>query len=137
MRHEVTIDVDAPADLVWQTISDVEKWPDWTPTMTGIRRLDDGPLRVGSTALVRQPRQPARTWTVTELTDGRSFTWVSTSRGLRLTAGHVVADGAVTLTFAAAGPLAPLAWLIAGRAVRQAVTTEATSLRAWCGRTSR
>ncbi len=140
MRHEVTTTVDAPATLVWRAIKDVEKWPEWTPTMTEVR-LDADELRSGSSATVRQPKQPVRTWTVTELTEGRSFTWTSTGRGLRMTADHVVTEEngrtTVLLSFSMAGPLAPLAGLLAGKAVRQAVDTEAASLKKWCERTSR
>lgn len=140
MRHEVTTTVDAPADLVWRTVKDVEKWPEWTPTMTEIR-LDGDDLRSGGSATVRQPKQPARTWTVTELTEGRSFTWTSTGRGLRMSADHVVTEEngrtTVLLTFGMAGPLAPLASLLAGKLVRQAVDTEAASLKKWCERRSR
>ncbi|GAB1516428.1 SRPBCC family protein [Actinophytocola sp. KF-1] len=140
MRHEVTTTVDAPADLVWRTVKDVEKWPEWTPTMTEIR-LDGDDLRSGASATVRQPKQPERTWTVTELTEGRSFTWTSSGRGLRMSADHVVTEEhgrtTVLLTFRMAGPLAPLASLLAGKLVRQAVDTEAASLKKWCERTSR
>lgn len=140
MRHEVSTTVDAPADVVWRTVEDVEKWPEWTPTMTEIRLDGDG-LRTGGTATVRQPKQPVRTWTVTELVDGRSFTWTSTGRGLRMAAEHVVTteDGRTTvlLTFSLAGPLAPLAGLLAGRLIRQAVDTEAAALKAWCERVAR
>ncbi|HEY0451712.1 SRPBCC family protein [Actinophytocola sp.] len=137
MRHEVTLPIDAPAELVWQTMSTVEKWPEWTPTMTEIRRLDDGELRVGSTAEVRQPKQPPRTWTVTELTPGKSFTWVSSGTGLQLAADHVITtdgDGTVgaLLTFTVRGVLAPVAGLLAGGAMRRAVDTEAESLKKWC-----
>ncbi len=144
MRHVVTTTIDAPADLVWRTVEDVEKWSDWTPTVIGIRRHDSGDLHEGSTAEVRQPKQPPRTWTVTELVEGRSFAWTSTSRGLRLYADHAVtadpADGGATvveLTFGVDGPLAPLDALLGGKAIRTAVDTEAASLKAWCERTSR
>jgi carbon monoxide dehydrogenase subunit G len=140
MRHEVSTAVDARADVVWRTVADVEKWPEWTPTMTGID-LDGDELRVGATARVRQPRQPVRTWTVTELAEGRAFTWTSTGRGLRLSAEHAVStEGGrtnVRLSFSLTGPLAPLASLLAGRLIRQAVNTEAASLRVWCERISR
>lgn len=141
MRHEATTTVDAPADLVWRTVKDVEKWPEWTPTTMTEIHLDGDDLRSGGSATVRQPKQPVRTWTVTELTEGRSFTWTSSGRGLRLSADHVVTEEngrtTVLLTFAIAGPLAPLAGLLAGKLVRQAVDTEAAALKKWCERTSR
>lgn len=139
MRHEVTTTVDAPADLVWRTVKDVEKWPEWTPTMIEVH-LDGDDLRDGGSATVRQPKQPVRTWTVTELTEGRSFTWTSAGPGLRMSADHVVTEEngrtTVLLTFDVAGPLAPLANLLAGKAVRQAIDTEAASLKKWCERAS-
>ncbi|HEX6353977.1 SRPBCC family protein [Actinophytocola sp.] len=135
MRHEVTITVDAPADRVWQAISDVEKWSEWTPTVTEVRLHGGGELAQGSVATLRQPQQPAREWTVTELVEGRSFTWTSTGLGLRFSAEHIVTerDGtSVTLVFSMAGPLEPLAKLVAGKAIRRAVDTEAASLKKRC-----
>ena len=140
MRHEVTTTVDAPADVVWDAVREVEKWSEWTPTVTEIRVHGGGELRQGSVATVRQPKQPAREWTVTELTD-RSFTWTSKGPGLRFSADHIVRekDGGATveLTFSVAGPLAPVAKLLAGKAIRWAVDTEAALLKKWCERTSR
>lgn len=140
MRHEATTTIDAPADLVWRTVKDVEKWPEWTPTMTEVRLRGDD-LRAGSVASVRQPKQPVRTWTVTALNEGRSFTWASAARGLRMSADHVVTEEngrtTVLLTFALSGPMARLANLLTGRFIRQAIATEAASLKAWCERTSR
>lgn len=135
MRHEVTIDVDAPADRVWQAISDVEKWSEWTPTVTEVRLHGGGELALGSVATLRQPKQPAREWTVTELVEGRSFTWTSAGLGLRFSAEHIVTDQngtSVTLAFSMAGPLAPIAKLVAGKAIRWAVDTEAASLKKRC-----
>ncbi|MFE0173198.1 SRPBCC family protein [Streptomyces sp. NPDC059002] len=140
MRHAVTMAIDAPADQVWRTVRDVERWPDWTPTVTGVRLHGGGDIEQGSVVTVHQPKQPVREWTVTELVDGTSFTWVSRSPGLRLAAGHVVrsAGGPTTveLTFSVAGPLAPVAKLLAGKAIRLAVDTEAASLKKWCENTS-
>lgn len=141
MRHEASTTIDAPADLVWRTVVDVEKWSAWTPTITEIRVRGGGELRQGSVATVRQPKQPAREWTVTELADGRSFTWTSSGPGLRFSADHTVttAGGAtsVELTFTIGGPLAPVAKLLAGKAIRWAVDTEAASLKKWCEQDSR
>lgn len=137
MENEIEVAIEAPAELVWRTISEVAAWPRWTPTMTRVRRVDDGELRVGSSAEVVQPGQRDRTWTVAELVAGTSFLWTARDPGLRLTADHAItgdADGTVTvrLTFDVAGPLAPLAGLLAGRRIRQALATEAGALKDWC-----
>jgi uncharacterized protein YndB with AHSA1/START domain len=141
MKHEVTTTIDAPAEQVWRAVQDVEKWADWTPTVNEIQVHGGGEIKEGSVATVRQPKQPVREWTVTELVDGRSFTWTSKSPGLRFAADHIVttSDGKTTveLTFSLAGPLAPVAGLMAGKAIRLAVDTEAASLKKWCERTSR
>ena len=141
MRHEVTTSIDAPADVVWKAVQDVEKWSEWTPTVDGITVHGGGELKQGTVATVRQPKQPAREWTVTELVDGRSFTWTSRGPGLRFAADHIVTtvEGKTTveLTFSVAGPLGPLASMMAGRWIRTAVNTEAASLKKWCEGTSR
>ncbi len=141
MRHEVTTTIDAPADVVWHAVADVEKWSEWTPTVDEITVHGGGELKQGTVATVRQPKQPAREWTVTELADGHSFTWTSKGPGLRYAAGHIVSttEGRTTveLTFSVAGPLAPLASMMAGKWIRTAVDTEAASLKKWCERTSR
>lgn len=83
-----TIDIDAPADRVWAVMTDVERWPDWTASVSTIQRLDHGPFTVGSRVRIKQPRLPPSVLTVTELEPGRGFTWVATSPGLRVTAAH-------------------------------------------------
>jgi uncharacterized membrane protein len=101
MRFQDSIDVAAPAEHVFATYADVERWPDWTASVTEVRLLDPGPFAVGSRAKVRQPRLPAVTWVVTELVPGRSFTWVARGPGLRTTGVHTVTpheDGGCTVT---------------------------------------
>ena len=79
LQFQITVDIDAPADRVWAVMRDVERWPEWTPTVTGIRLLQPGPLRPGSRAKIRQPRLPPARWTISELDDSaRTFTWVTT-----------------------------------------------------------
>jgi len=77
MEYKISVDVDAPPDVVWAVMSDGERWHEWTASVTSVRRLDKGPLRIGSRALIRQPRFPPAVWKVTALEPGRSFTWRS------------------------------------------------------------
>jgi uncharacterized protein YndB with AHSA1/START domain len=97
MRHfSITVDIAAPADRVWAVMSDVERWHEWTPSITRVTLLRKGAFAVGSRALVRQPKFPPALWRVTELVPGRSFTWVSVAPGLRVVGRHTVeptADG--------------------------------------------
>ena len=78
-----SIEIAASPDRVWSIISDVERWHEWTASITRIERLDHGPLRIGSRALVRQPKLPRNEFTVTSLEEDRGFTWESKSPGLR------------------------------------------------------
>jgi len=79
MKYEVTEEIDADPSDVWAVLADVEHWPDWCPTMSSVRRLDDGPFGVGSAAEVHQPKLPRTIWRVTEFEPGRRFEWATTS----------------------------------------------------------
>lgn len=114
-----TIDIQAPPQRVWEIMSDVERWHEWTPSITSIERLDRGSFQVGSRARVRQPKLRPAVWQVTELEKDRSFTWVTRSPGIRVTGRHEVepfAGGSrATLSVEFSGLLAPLvAWLTRG-----------------------
>lgn len=86
-----SVDVPAPIDLVWQVYSQVEHWPQWMESMDHVDIMDGRALALGSQVWIAQPRMPATTWTVTELTPGHSWTWVSRTRGVTATATHELA----------------------------------------------
>jgi uncharacterized protein YndB with AHSA1/START domain len=87
---KTTVDIPAPAARVWEVMSDIDRWHEWTPSVTSVRRLGGAPLAVGSRALIRQPKFPPAVWKVTAIEPGRSFTWVSSAPGLRVIAHHWV-----------------------------------------------
>jgi carbon monoxide dehydrogenase subunit G len=125
--------VQAPAERVWALTEDIESWPRLTPTMRRVERLDDGPLRVGSTATVTQPRlRPAR-WRVTELEPPRRFVWETETLGTRIVAGHHVEPAGEgcrnTLTLDVTGRGATVLGGLAGRALRSALATENDGFR--------
>jgi uncharacterized membrane protein len=133
MEDRVSLAVDAPPEAVWRLFVDVERWPQMTKSTTEARLVDGGPLRVGSQAIVKQPRLPRVRWKVTELEPGRSFTWEYSSPGLTSVGGHTVeADGqgsVVTLTLRMHGPLSgPMYALVRGMSHRY-ITMEAEGFK--------
>jgi len=89
-RFSTTVEIEAPPDRIWRTLRDVERWSQWTPSIISIRRLDPGPFAAGSRAIVRQPKLLPARWLVTEVEEGRGFTWVTGGPGLLVTASHSI-----------------------------------------------
>ena len=90
MEQSVTVEIAASPQRVWEVLTDVERWPEWTETVTLVTRLDQGPLKPGSRAKISQPKIPETGYVVTEFAPGRSFTWVATGPGVTTTARHIV-----------------------------------------------
>lgn len=136
MRYEVRVDIDSPPSRVWAVLTDVERWPEWTTTMTRVQRLNGGAFDVGSTARVEQPRLPTVVWQVVDCLPGRSFTWSAGAAGVTTDAAHEIeprGDGCtVRLAIHQRGPLAPVAGLLLGGLTRRYVDTEAASLKRRC-----
>jgi uncharacterized protein YndB with AHSA1/START domain len=87
----ISIDIDAPAERVWNVTSDVERWPEWTPSVTSVKRMGNEPFAVGTRVVIKQPKFPPAIWKVTSIEPGKSFTWVSSAPGLRVIGHHAVA----------------------------------------------
>jgi uncharacterized protein YndB with AHSA1/START domain len=125
------VTVAAPA-RVWDALVDVESWPEWISSYNSVKRLDDGPLTVGSRAEVRQPGLAAATYTVVALQPGREFTWESKAAGVRTTARHVVepSDGGtrIRLSLTQTGALAGLVGLLLGGKIRRYLQLEGRGL---------
>jgi uncharacterized protein YndB with AHSA1/START domain len=45
-----TVNIDAPPEQVFAVLCDVERWPEWTPTVSAAQRLDRGPFKLGRSA---------------------------------------------------------------------------------------
>ncbi len=92
MQFSITTEVDAPPEVVFAVLSEVERWHEWTPTVTSVERLGDAgaPLAVGSRIRITQPKVPPSEFTVTALEPGRGFTLFSRSPGATVEANHWV-----------------------------------------------
>ena len=89
-EFSISIDIAAPPAVVWSVMSDVERWHEWTASITSVTRLDPGPLAIGARAHVRQPKLRPADFVVTELEPGTQFTWITKSPGVVATARHSV-----------------------------------------------
>lgn len=133
MNHEIAVHIDAPPERVWTILADVERWPAWTGSMSTVRRVDNGALRVGSRARVKQPKLPAMTWTVTSLEPERSFAWAASSVGVRTEADHTISldphGVVVTLVIRQSGPLGAVVGLFMSGLTRRYLEMEAQGLK--------
>jgi uncharacterized protein YndB with AHSA1/START domain len=89
-RIETTVDIAASPERVWSVMSEVLLMPTWSDSMTSVALDPPGPLAIGQRARVVQPKLSPSTWTVTEVTPVRSFTWVTKAMGADVTASHTI-----------------------------------------------
>lgn len=133
MHFEISVDIAAAPETVWNLLKDVERWPDMTASVNRVELLDK-PFALSSRARVHQPKLPAAIWTVTAFEENKTFTWESRSPGVTTVAVHDIVpkpDGTVSvrLTLDQKGPLAPVLSLFTARLTRRYVTMEANGLK--------
>ncbi|MEU7802364.1 SRPBCC family protein [Micromonospora arborensis] len=134
MRFEAATEIAADVEQVWAVLVDVPQWPEWTSSVTRAERGEPGPLAVGATARLTQPKLRPAVWRVTELTEQREFIWVSDTPGVRTTAEHrllPLPDGRtrVELAMSQSGMLAGLIGRLYGELFRRYLRLEADGLR--------
>jgi uncharacterized membrane protein len=136
MRVDDQIYIEAPTDVVWAVTADVERWPEWTPTVTSVKRVGGGRFGLGSVARVKQPAQAEAAWTVTAFEPGRRFVWESRRAGVWFVGSHeMTPEGTGTrnaLAVEAGGLLAVLLWPLLRPAMRRALSQENRGLKAHC-----
>jgi uncharacterized protein YndB with AHSA1/START domain len=139
VEHETHIE--APPEVVWRVTADVERWPDWTPTVTWVRRVSEGPFGVGSVARIRQPGQGEAEWVVTIFEPHRRFAWETRRKGLRMVGGHELSSAGEgtrnLLRVEAEGALAVLLWPVLRIAMRKALKDENEGLKTHCEEVAR
>lgn len=135
MITESSVEIDAPAGLVWSVFTDVERWPEWTASVTSLVALDGLALEVGSRFEIKQPRMPKLVWEVTDVAPGVSWTWRQRSPGGTTLASHEVsAQGAdatlVRQRIDQRGPVGVVVGVLMGRLTRRYLDLEGKGLKA-------
>jgi hypothetical protein len=135
MRYETSTTTSAEPARLWAVLSDVERWPEWIEVYEEVRLAETGPLKLGARAHVKQRGLAAGDWTVTELDEGRLFTWESRQPGVHLVGRHAVSaepggGSRLTLGFEMTGALSGLIGLFLGRRTRRYVDLEGARLTA-------
>lgn len=132
-RWDHTVTIETTPERVWEVMADIDRWPTWTASMVSVQKLTDGPLRKGTEALVHPKGTTESTWTVTEATPGRGFTWETRVRGAHTIADHVIEpvdDGTrVTLSVEVRGFVASLLRPVISRRVVANMKVEAAGLK--------
>jgi len=135
MQFETRIEIAAAREQVWATLIDVERWHDWTKSVTGIELLTGAPLSASSRVRIKQPRLKALEWDVTEFAPNEVFNWTSSTFGVTSVGSHRITAGpadrvTVTLALHQTGFLAPLVGFLTGRLTRRYIDMEANGLKA-------
>jgi carbon monoxide dehydrogenase subunit G len=133
VRFEHTIDIDASPAQVWSILSDLPRWPAWTPTVKSFEWVEGDRLALGAKVRLELDGAPKAVWTVTELDEGRSFSWSADTRGVHTVGGHVIEDreggSRVTLSLNQSGFMATLLKPVIARVARRNLPREAEGLK--------
>jgi hypothetical protein len=127
--------IDAPAPVVWEVFSDVERWPEWTASVTRLIALDGPGVAVGKRFEIKQPCMPKLIWEVTDVTPDAAWTWVQRSPGgLALARHEVVAESdrrtLVRQQIDQRGPAGAFVGLLMRRMTKRYLEIEAAGLKA-------
>ena len=129
----VSVQINASSERVWAVMRDVERWHEWTPTITSVQWLNGGPLRVGARAKVQQPRLPPAEWLVTAVDEGCGFDWESRAPGIRVLGRHWVeptsAGSRVTLSIQYSGIFGNILGRVLASINRRYIALEADGLK--------
>ena len=84
-----SIEIKATPARVWEVLSNVARWPEWTPSILTVEHVSE-PFGNGSTATVHPLGNPTSVYTVTRWEPGHGFDWETKVRGTTAIGGHWV-----------------------------------------------
>ncbi len=136
MKLENVIHIHATPQVVWEVTADVERWPEWAPTVKSVQRVDQGPFGIDSVALIKQPGLPEARWSVSEFRPGECFTWETRIRGIQMRATHELSATETgtksLLRVELSGLVARLLWPFMRASIRRSLKQENRGLKRRC-----
>lgn len=132
ITRQITIAAEPP--VIWRVLTDVERWPEWTPAVTSLEALTTGGFAPQARYRIKQPWLLPTLLTVELVDEGRRFLWATTSPGLRFEGDHLIEpanDGTATVTLEArfTGVAGEVAGRLSRGLVQKYVTMEAEGLK--------
>ncbi|MBP8073733.1 MAG: SRPBCC family protein [Bacteroidia bacterium] len=132
-QFKTEIFIQAPAEHVWHVMLDVERWPEWTASISKVILLDQGPIAVGKRAKVIQPKLQPAVWKFTKIQPNTGFEWITGNFMLRMVAQHwiqPISGGVqVTLTVDVSGWLGGYVAKKYGKLTQDYIQMEANGLK--------
>jgi hypothetical protein len=83
-------EIAAPVETVWAVLSNVDRWPDWLPTVAEVEAGACGTVCAGQVLRIRHGGLGTLDWTVADVRQPRGFTRVATLPGVTLEADHTL-----------------------------------------------
>lgn len=135
MITENSIEIGAPAAVVWDVFVDVQRWPEWTASVERVTPLDGPDIALGKRFEIKQPRFPKLVWEVTAVDPGVAWTWRQRSVGGTTLATHEVMQQrddrtVVRQRIDQRGPIGAVIGVLTRRLTRRYLDLEAKGLKA-------
>ena len=135
MITDSSVEIDAPAAIVWDVFVDLERWPEWTTSVERIVPIEGRAIEIGKRFGIKQPRMPNLVWEVTAVEPGVSWTWRQRSPGGTTLATHEVAPQADDRTLVRQridqrGPVGVTVGVLMRRLTKRYLDLEARGLKA-------
>ena len=133
-----TVEIRVSPARVWSVLLDVERWPEWTTSVTRIQRMEVGAISMGSRVRIWQPRLRPAVWCVTSLDERRRiFAWTTRAFGVKIIGRHQVealknSFTRLCLSIEYSGPLSAVVTRFYGDLSRDYIAREANGLKKFC-----
>jgi hypothetical protein len=90
MKFITQIEIQAPVQVIWNIMLQVERWHEWTPTINSIKKLGTDGFGTGTKLLIEQPKLPTAVWKVFEMKPEEGFSMAKENLFLKIVAAHIL-----------------------------------------------